>query len=575
MRIHLFRDAARAREIVTVLLRYRFDEILRKIDTPVAWLGRITPRDKGNLTLWQRVRLAIEELGPTFVKAAQLLSTRPDILPRDLIEELKELRDQVKPEPFEVMKPVLETILGGPIDQTFAEFEETPLASGSLGQVYRARLRLTGQRVAVKVQRPDIRKPITTDLEIMAWFAEQLDQHFSRLQPFDLPTVVEELRQGIMDELDFTIEARNIQLFNSLNHSPERVFAPTVLTEYTEPHLLVTEWIDGVSPDEAVLDPAVARQLARDGGDSFFSQISVSGFFHGDPHGGNIFVTPGQQLCFIDWGLAGQLTRAMRHHLIELFSACQDADAERVTRVGMRMGQSARRIDRIQLEKAVTSTLFKHSDSLRTMRNLGHLVFDLIFVFGSHGIHLTRDYTLLARAIISIEEAAKQLDPDFNLAEVGEPYVRRISLSRWNLLRQARFLASDGREKLATLSEIPGDLQRLIHRVEDEDIHLQLRHNNLEPATDTIHSAFSRLSLSVIIGSLIIGSSLVVTTGVEPYIWGYPAIGLIGYLLSAVAGIVFIWDVWHGSRQARRSWRDQDVRFKKQVMKKQGMRPPP
>lgn len=544
LRIHLFRDAVRAKEIVTVLLRYRFDEILRTIDTPASWLTRIAPSVKGNYTLWQRVRFAIEELGPTFVKAAQLLSTRPDILPRELIDELKELRDRVKPVPFERIRPVLEEVLGDDLEIHFSDFNETPVASGSIGQVYRAHARGSDELVAVKIQRPGIRKPIMIDLEMIAWFAEQLHKHFPTLRPFDLPTVVAELRQGLLNELDFTIEARNGTLFNALNQSPQRVFAPEVLPAYTHERLLVTRWVEGRPPDAAQLEADDAARLARNGGDSFFSQITVTGFFHGDPHGGNLLVTSDQRLCFLDWGLAGQLTRAMRFHLIDLFAACQEGNAERVTRIGMQMGRSTRRIDRVRLEKAVTATLFKHADSLREMRKLGHIIFDLIFDFGSNGIHITRDYTLLARAVICIEETALQLDPNFNLAEVGEPFVRQLNLERWNPLKQARQLFTMGRERLTTLSELPADLQRVLHRIEDEDIQVQLRHQNLERATEGIHNAFSRLSLAVIIGSLIIGSSLVITTGVKPLLWGYPAIGIVGYLLSGIIGLKFVWDLW-------------------------------
>ena len=551
MRIHLFRDAVRAKEIVTVLLRYRFDEILRTIDTPAALLSRITPSVKGNLTLWQRTRLAIEELGPTFVKAAQLLSTRPDILPRELIDEFKELRDKVKPASFETIRPVLEKELGDALELHFTDFEETPVASGSIGQVHRATLRRTGEPVGVKIQRPNIRKSIIADLEIITWFAEQLHQHLPALRPFDLPTVVQELRQGILNELDFNIEARNNTLFNALNQSPDQVFAPEVFPEFTDDRLLVTQWIDGVPPSQTGLSNEQRTILAHGGGDSFFSQIIVTGFFHGDPHPGNLLVTPDGRLCFLDWGLAGQLTGAMRYFLIDLFAACQEGNAERVTRIGIMMGRSTRRIDKVKLEKAVTATLFKHASSLREMRNLGHLIFDLIFDFGSNGIHISRDYTLLARAVISIEETAKQLDPDFNLAAAGEPYVRQLTLERWNPIKLSRQLLTTGRERLATLAELPNDLQRLLHRIEDEDIQVNLRHQNLERTTEGIHAAFSRLSLAVIIGSLFIGSSLVITTGVKPFIWGYPAIGIAGYVFSGVIGMKFVWDLWRAGHHRK------------------------
>jgi len=541
------RDAVRAKEIVTILLKYRFDELLGRIETPAAWLNRITPSVKGNYTLWQRIRLAAEELGPTFIKVCQVLSTRPDILPPELISELGRLRDQVTPLPFDRIQPVLDKALGQPYAEVFSQFDTAPVAAGSVGQIYRATLR-TGEEVAVKVQKPGIRKPILTDLEIIEWFAAQLHEHVPELRPFDLPEVVKELRKGILAELDFTIEARNATLFNSLNQYPEKVFAPQVFDAFTDPRLLVAEWIDGKGPSQISLAEDEGRRIADAGGSSFFSQIVVTGFFHGDPHGGNILITPDGRICFIDWGLAGQLTRQMRYHLVDLFQACAERNASRVTNLGIRMSRSTLRIDTVALEKAVTASLFKHDQSLRRMENLGNVIFDLIFVFGSHGIHLARDYTLLAKAVISIEKTAKALDPAFNLVEVGKPFIRQITLERWNPLNITRGTLMDARRHLATLAEIPADFQRLLHRIEDEDVGIQLHHQGLERFNRTIDGAFSRLALAVILGALLIGSSTVITTGVQPLLWGYPAIGIIGYLMALVLGFYVVFDILRHGR---------------------------
>lgn len=552
--MHLFRDAVRAKEIVSVLLKYRFDELLKKFDMPGRWLTRLAPSVRTNAPMWERVRMAVEELGPTFVKTAQVLSTRPDILPSDLIHALKGLRSQVTPRPFEELRPQIEGVLGQPVEAVFSDFNTTPVASGSLGQIYKARLRSNGDWVAVKIQRPGIRKPVSTDLEIIAWFAAQMHQHLPTLRPFDLPTVVDELKIGMMKELDFAVEARHSTLFAALNQDPEKVFAPRVYPEFTDEVLLVTEWIDGVPPDEIPhLPPETAKRIARNGGDSFFHQIVVSGFFHGDPHPGNVFIVENERICFIDWGLAGQLTREMRHHVIDLFSACQEGDAERVSHIAVQMGRSTRRIDHNLLEKAVTATLFKHAESLRKMENLGQLIFELIFVFGSNGIHITRDYTLLARAVISIEETAKALDPSFNLAEVGRPYIRKLTMERWNPFKWSRHLASQAHEKLAIIADLPNDVQRILHRIEDEDIGIQLKLTGLERSSDTIHAAFSRISLAIIIASLIVGSSIVITTGVPPILWGYPAIGILGYVLSGLMGLRVAWDIFRSGHSTKKA----------------------
>jgi len=552
VKLHLIRDAVRAKEIVTILLKYRFDQILENTDLPAAWLTKLVPPIGESIPLWRRVRLAIEELGPTFIKIGQVLSTRPDILPRDLIIELEGLQDSITPLPFDKIQPCLERELGCPIDEVFTDFDETPAASASLGQIYRARLRDSGKLVAVKIQKPGLQKPIHTDLEIMAWMVQQIHENLPSLRPFDLPTVLQELRQGILNELDFTIEARNANVFNSLNQYPHKVFAPEVIETFTTSRLLVCEWVSGKAPARSNFKPAEASEIARTGGQSFFSQIVITGFFHGDPHPGNILVTEDGRLCLLDWGLAGQLTQRMRYSLIDLFAACAKRDASMVTRIALHLGRSPHRMQRSMLEKAITNVLFKYDADLKRMENIGNIIFELIFVFGSNGIHVARDYTLLAKAIISIEQTATLLDPNFSLAEVGEPYVRKLNWERWNPSNLATRLLGEWREKLIQISELPLDLQRVLHRIEDGDLPLTLEHKGVHQASDTIHHAFSRLSLAVIIGSLIIGSSLVIKTSIEPLIWGFSAIGLTGYLLSAAIGAYVAFDILRSGRSPPR-----------------------
>ncbi|HSH08784.1 MAG TPA: hypothetical protein VK995_00235, partial [Oceanipulchritudo sp.] len=206
---------------------------------------------------------------------------------------------------------------------------------------------------------------------------------------------------------------------------------------------------------------------------------------------------------------------------------------------------------RTKLEKAITTVLFKYDADLKKMDNIGTVIFELVFVFGSNGIHVARDYTLLAKAIISIERTATLLDPDFSLASVGEPYIKALNWERWNPSNLARNVLGDWREKLTQLSELPQDLQRVLHRMEDGELPIKLEHRGVNRATNTIHHAFSRLSLAVIIGSLIIGSSLVINTGIQPLLWGYPAIGLIGYLLSATIGAYVAFDILRSGREPR------------------------
>lgn len=543
MKLHLVRDVVRAKEILTVLLRYRFDELLPLTHSPATWLSHIIPAVRADIPLYRRARLAIEELGPTFIKIGQVLSTRPDLLPAEWVHELSALRDQVTPMAFARIRPLLEAELGQPVEKVFSDFVERPAASGSLGQIHRATLHATGQTVAVKIQKPHLRQTIETDIEILFWLLSQAHLSLPALRAYDLPTVLEELKKGLLQELDFSIEARQATTFNALNRLPGQVFAPRVFAGLTTPRLLVSEWIDGSRPTDLIADPVQRAALAALGGRSFFSQMTESGFFHADPHPGNLLITADLRICLLDWGLVGMLTGSMRHTLVDLFAACARRDADTIARIGLKIGFQPRQPTHAQLEKAITSILFKYSDDLRKMENIGTLILELVYVFGSHGIEVARDYTLLAKAILSIERTATLIDPEFNLTSIGTPYVRQLQRQRWDPRQLATHATERWADSLDRAGDLPADLQRVLRQVEEGRLQLRIEPLDAGRATDTIHHAFSRLSLAVIIASLVIGSSLLINTGIQPLLWGYPAIGIIGYLLSAAIGSFVAFDI--------------------------------
>lgn len=498
------------------------------------------------MNIWQRMRITLEDLGPTFVKFGQVLSSRADILPEPLINELKQLRNHVRATPWEEMEPILLEELSGPRELTFSQFNPEPVACGSIGQVYQATLAKNGVKVAVKLQRPKIKKAIRSDIEIIGWLARQLHEKIEELQPFDLPDVVEETGRGMMQELDFSIEARNAILFNSLNPDSEHVFAPKVYDEFTSSRLLVTEWIDGVPVDQTKLPMEKREELARIGGKSVFHQIVISGFFHADPHAGNILVTPDARLCFIDWGLAGHLTRQMRYFLADLFSAIAAGDPEKVVRVIQIMAIGKRRIDYPHLEKEVSTVLRRYHQPQVLNEALGHIMLDLLYVFGSNGIQLARDYALLAKAIISIEEVGKTLDPRFDIRSISKPYIEKLAFERWNPYNLLKHSWWNFLGHMNQLRELPGDLQRFFRRLEDGDIKVKMQHEGLSKLTEGLDSGINRLVLAIITAALLLASSHLVssTITIEPRLFAFPTnIGSIGFIISSVFGLWLIFDI--------------------------------
>ncbi|HTT56479.1 MAG TPA: AarF/UbiB family protein [Opitutaceae bacterium] len=544
----LLANAMRAKEIAVVLVKHGFAEIIEQIETPDAWWQRFVPSPKEHRSTVERIRLAAEELGPTFIKFCQLLSMRPDLVPQTLVLELQKLQDAVQPLPFDHMRKVLLEELECDPAEVFGEFDETPIASASLAQVYLGRLKADGLEVAVKLQRPDLLKTVEADLDLIAFFAARIHHFMPTLRPYDLPAIVEEIRAGLLQELDFRHEARNQQYFNVRNPTPEKVFAPELIGQYTTRRLLVMTYVHGRRVEQAQLTPEQAHTLAETGAASLLHQIMVSGFFHADPHAGNVLVTDDRRLCLLDWGLAGHLTRRLRYALADLFIAAAAHDAEQVVQIAMSLSGTGAKADYRTMEKEVTIVLRENLDFASGREELGRLILQLIGIFGRNGISVSRDYALMAKAVLSIEEIGRTLNPSFDLRQVARPVLRAVHHERWSprsLLGKTRVLLGTA---FSRLGDLPAELDRLLRRLEHDDLTVNFQHRGLEGLNEALRAASNRIALGVIIGALIIGSSQIVTTGIEPHLFGYPLVGIVGYMLSALLGLWVIWDIFRHGR---------------------------
>ncbi len=535
--------AVRAKEIVSVLARHGFADLLDQFDLPAGLRRRLVSNPSSERSQWERVRLALEDLGPAFVKFGQLMSMRPDALPAPLILELRKLQNDVRPVPYAEIQPVLAAELPGEIAQVFSEFDETPVASASLAQVYYARLRADGRPVAVKVQRPNIARTVQIDLEFAGWFIGQLHQRISALKPYDLPAVFAEVKQGMRRELDFENEARNQQYFNTLNPYSNLVFAPAVLADLSSSRVIVMERVEGKPVGRDSTPPELARLLAGAGAKSIVHQILIAGFFHADPHAGNVLVTSDGRLCFLDWGLAGHLTRRLRYALADFWMAAVDQDADSVVQIATRLAPTDARLDQRIMEKEVTLALREELNFAIGRQQLGRAMLKLLFIFGRNGIPLSRDYSLMAKAVLAIEEIGRALDPQFDLREHAGPILRDLYRERSSprtLIRHARdFL----RSSFTTLQDLPEELHRLVRRLEHDNLTINLQHRGLEELDEGMRTAANRIALGTIVGSLIIGSSMIVNSRMPPLVHGYSLLGISGYLLSAALGLYVIWDI--------------------------------
>lgn len=539
----LLGNAVRAKEIFTVFARHGFADFINQLDLPAALARRFQSPPQHKKSKWERIRLAAEELGPAWVKFGQLLSMRPDLIPDPLILELRKLQNDVPPVPYEEIHPLLVEELEGDPQDVFAEFDPEPLAAASLAQVYRARLKESDTQVIVKAQRPEIAKSIMADLDLAEWLANQMHQRISALRPYDLPSVVEAVTEGVDREIDFQHEARNQAYFNTMNPAPEHVFAPQVYYSYSTDKVLVMDFIEGTPVGPDAVSEERARELAGEGATSIARQVLIDGFFHADPHSGNVLVTPDGRLCFLDWGLAGHLTRRLRYALADFWIAAVEGDAERVVKIAGELAPPGARTDLREMEKDVTLALREELNFTIGHMEIGRAMLKLLFIFGTHGIPLSRDYAMMAKSILAIEEVGMALDPKFDLRKHAKPVLKQLYRERTGprsvIRRSQEFL----RGTLTSLQDLPSSVSRLVRRLEHDDITVNLQHRGLDDLDNSIETASNRITLGLVSGSLIIGSSMIVTTGIRPLLFGYPALGIVGYLLSAMVGLYVIWDI--------------------------------
>lgn len=538
--------AVRANEILAVLARHGFAEALGRLGRPARrWTGAAAGPTRGT---GERLRLAAEELGPAFVKLGQLLSARPDIVPHEILLELRRLQDRVKPLPFTELRPVLAAGLGRDPSEVFSELDERAVAAASLAQVYFGRL-VSGEPVAVKVQKPALRRKLDTDLDLARRLTARLQAHVPALRAMDLAGALDELRVDILRELDFRHEAGNQRFFNARFPGGGAVFAPRVFRELCSEHVLVMERIDGCTATEAAALPtAVRRRLATAGADSLLRQVFLAGFFHGDPHAGNLLVTRDGRLCFLDWGLAGHLTPRLRMALAEFWEAAVGRDAEGVVRIALELAAEEAKPDIRTLEREVSLVLREELDFESGRPALGRAMVRLLFVFGQGGIPLAREYALMAKSLLSIEETGRMLDPDFDLRPHAARVLRELRRERTGARAMVRRTREAARHLLPGLGGLPLELSRLVRRLGHDSLAINLHHRGLGEHDDAMKVAANRIALGVIIGALIIGSSLVVTTGAAPRLFGLPALGLVGYLVSALLGLRVVWDIIHHGR---------------------------
>jgi ubiquinone biosynthesis protein len=503
-------------------------------------------------TRGQRLRLMLDELGPTFVKFGQLLSTRPDVVPPDIVFELQALQDQVTRFPYEDVERVMREELGLGVDQLFLEFEQEPVAAASIGQVHRAVLP-NGRRVAVKVQRPDAPATIEADLELLYQVARIVRERVKALQFIDTVALVDEFARTIRQELDYRMEARNAEQFHRRFAGHPHVKIPRVYWSYSRSKVLTLEYLDGVhlrDLDVSTYTDEERRRLAYLIAEAWMTMIFRHGFFHADPHPSNILVLEAsEQIGLVDFGMAGKLSDDDMSKLTGLFI---DAVNERIDALPRRLAALGVRYPKEQeaeFAQELRDVYYRYYgarlseiDPIQVIREAFALIYRM-------HLQLPTRFVMLDRAIATLGSVGMELYPDFNVFDVAKPYARELMLERFTPQRVVRRAQAEARNYGRMLHALPYQVYDTLEQTRDGQIEIGFRHEGLEGLSHQMDRVVNRLVVALVAGTGVLGSSLIGIFADEgPQIWGLHFLSVIGFSLSALLGIWLVWGVVRSGR---------------------------
>ena len=540
-----YRHLNRYRHILAVLLKHGFGELVEslRIDQYLeVGLQLITrkraPREE-RLTRPQRVRMALEELGPTYIKLGQVLSTRPDLIPLEFIDELAKLQDSVPPFPFAEAEAILQHELHAPAAELFEQIGPEPVASASIAQVHRARLK-SGEEAAVKVRRPGIRAIVEVDLEIMLHLATLAERHVEELALHRPVKIVEEFARTLEKELDFCIEATNIERIAQGFLDDPTLYIPAVHRELSTAAVLTTEYVDGIkisNIDELEAAGRDRRALCARGADIVLKQVFRHGFFHADPHPGNIFALPGDVVCLVDFGMVGVVDRQTRERFAELVDAVVRRNEARAAQVLLQLTQWDHPPELRELERELADFMGRHLYRPLGEIEVGRLLRDLLDIATRFRLRMPPDIFLMLKSISTVESVGRLLDPDFDMVARAAPFIEQVMAERFKPQRVAEDAGDLALRLFQFLHQFPKDLLELAGQLRQQKLALALRHEGLDKMLATHDRISNRISFAIIIAALVIGSALIVISKTPPLFYGISLIGIIGFLAAALMGV--------------------------------------
>lgn len=543
-----FRSISRYNQILKVLIKYGFENLVEYLEdsNQYSFMRKFVPKSSRKHALayskWAKMRLVCEELGPTFVKFGQILSNRPDLVPLELTFELEKLHDNVPPMLEGVAKQVVETELKDTVENLFAWFEPIPFASASIAQVHNVTLH-SGKRVALKVQRAGIHEVILEDIKAMYKIAEVLERRIPSLKSFDPTGIVENFEDSILKEIDFVNESINIQRFynnlekdKSLDQFAE---APKVYSAFTTSKVLAMEFISGIKINQ--LDKLRAKNfdtkvLARRLTISYFKQIFEYGFFHADPHPGNLLVLPNSHICYLDFGMMGSMLPRDVSIFSKLFVAITNKDVKNVIKMLQQLSNNAPIRNMRDLEFDINEFVEKYYVRDIHENEMSTVLLELKDIIIDHGLKVPTYFFLFARSLVTVEGVINNLDPNLEQFEIAKPYLRTTVTKKYNPIKMGKKVANSIVELTDYMEEFPSDLKNAIRRINTGQVKVDLTHRGIDPMVRTLQRITKQLIIAFIMVALIIGASLFIVFEIQPLWKGISVLGILSFILAVILG---------------------------------------
>jgi len=553
------RELPRLREISSVFVRHGLGDLVRRagIATLLEHAGHVLQwgeaSEIAHLEPQQRARLAFEQLGPTFVKLGQMLSTREDLLPPTWTTELAQLHSHVAPVPFDDLLPQVEQALGRSPFEVFSNLEREPYAAASIAQVHRAKL-ASGTPVILKIRRPGIEAKIDSDLKILEHLAHLVEREIPEVRRYRPVQVVGQLRGSLERELDLALEARNTERFARNFADDLDILVPRVYWEWTSSAMNVQEHIEGIRGNDLVaIDNAGLdrKALAARGADAVLKMILVDGFFHADPHPGNVMYLPGNRIALIDFGMVGRLSPVRRRQIVDLLAGLARHDEETMLEVLLDW-RGDDFVDEARLATDLGEFAFDYADMQLKDLKIGVLLRRVSAILREHSIVLPADLTLMFKALISLEGLGRHYDPEFRLIERAKPFLDSAMRERYQPAEAARRAQETLNDFFGLVTSMPRDLARLVKDARHGRMRVDLDLKRLDSFGHRLHSAINRATIGIMTASLVVGSSIVMTVAEGPTLFGVPLLtlfGLLGYLIAFVNSLWIILSIWRSGRR--------------------------